>query len=84
VVGEGESIGKAFLRFKKELQRAGVTWEIRRRKYPRDATQERRAKRFQKRFKARKAMLLDQLAGKKSVASMDKARARFWKRTGKP
>lgn len=49
-----------------------------------DATQARRAKRFQKRFKARKATLLAQRAGESPVSSLAEATKAFWKRTGKP
>jgi small subunit ribosomal protein S21 len=84
VVGEREPIGLALRRFKKLLERQGVTWELRRRAYFADASQARRAKRFQKRFKARKATLLAQMAGEQPVSSLPEAREAFWKRTGKP
>jgi ribosomal protein S21 len=84
LVREGETIGQALLRLKKQLQRTGATWEARRRRYPMDATQERRTKRFQKRFKARRATLLAQCAGEQPVASVTEATARFWERRGKP
>jgi len=44
----------------------------------------RRATRFQKRFKARKATLAAQIAGKQPVSSLALAIDRFWARTGKP
>src|SRR3954467_15569120 len=63
VVRPGEPISSALRRLRGQLQAAGVTWEMRRRRCPADFTQERRAKRFQKRLKARRATLLAQLAG---------------------
>jgi small subunit ribosomal protein S21 len=84
VVGEREPIGLALRRFKKLLERQGVTWEMRRRVCFTDATQARRAKRFQKRFKARKATLLAQRAGEQPVSPLAEATEAFWKRTGKP
>ncbi len=84
VVGEREPIGLALRRFKKLLEDKGVTWEMRRRVYFADLTQTRRAKRFQKKFKARKATLLAQRAGEQPVSSVAEATEAFWKRTGKP
>jgi small subunit ribosomal protein S21 len=84
VVGEREPIGLALRRLKKLLDRQGVTREIRRRRYFADATEDRRTKRFQKRFKARKATLLAQRAGEQPVSSLAEATKAFWKRTGKP
>ena len=84
MVGEREPIVLALRRFKKVLERQGVTWEMRRRTCFADATQARRAKRFQKRFKARKATLLAQRAGEQPVSSLAGATVTFWKRTGKP
>jgi small subunit ribosomal protein S21 len=83
-VGEREPIGLALKRLKKLLIRENVAWEMRRRSCFADPTQQRRAKRFQKRFKARKATLLAQMAGEQPVASLAEAKAAFWKRTGKP
>jgi ribosomal protein S21 len=80
----GEPIGQALRRFKKLLARAGMVWELRWHVHFVDATQLRRARRFQKRLKARKATLLDQMAGKQPVKSLAEAKAAFWKRTGKP
>jgi ribosomal protein S21 len=84
VVGEGEPIELALRRFKKLLERQRVTWEIRLRVYFADPTHARRAKRFKKRFKARKATLLAKKAGEQPVASLRQATEAFWKRTGKP
>jgi small subunit ribosomal protein S21 len=84
VVGEREPIGLALRRFKKLLQRQGVTWEMKRRAYFADPTQARRAKRFQKRFKARQTTLLAQRAGEQPVSSLAEATEGFWKRPGKP
>jgi small subunit ribosomal protein S21 len=83
VVGEREPIGLALRRFKKALERQGVTWEMRRRAYFAEASQARRAKRFQKRFKARKATLMAQAAGEQPVALLAEATEAFWRRTGK-
>jgi small subunit ribosomal protein S21 len=84
VVGEREPIGLALRRFKKLLERQGVLWEMRRRAYFADPSQARRAKRFRKRFKARKETLLAQRAGEQPVSSLAEATAAFWKQTGKP
>jgi small subunit ribosomal protein S21 len=84
VVGEREPIGLALSRFKKLLERQGVTWEMSRRAYFVEASQACRAKRFQKRFKARKATLLAQMAGEQPVCSLAEAAETFWRRTGKP
>src|SRR4051812_48859626 len=43
VVREGEPISQALRRLKRELQTSGMIGEARRRAYPEDATQERRA-----------------------------------------
>lgn len=80
-----EPIGQAIRRFKKLLVRSGMAWELRRaKKYFIDPTQIRRNKRFQKRFKARKATLLAKQAGEQPVDSLKEATTAFWKRTGKP
>ena len=84
VVGERESIGLALRRFKQLLERQGVTWEMQRRAHCADPSQARRARRFQKRFKARKATLLAQRAGEQPVSSLAEATKALWKRTGKP
>jgi ribosomal protein S21 len=84
VIGEGEPIEVALRRFKQLLGRQGVTWEMQRRIHFIDATQGRRAKRFQKRFKARRATLLAQTAGEQPVSSLAEATEAFWKRRGKP
>jgi ribosomal protein S21 len=84
VVVEGEPLALALRRFRRQLERHNIPWEIRRRKYFADRTQDRRARRFQKRFKARKATLLAQTAGVQPVASLAEARLAFWRRTGKP
>jgi small subunit ribosomal protein S21 len=81
---DGEPIALALRRFKKLLARASWAWELRRRGHFVEPTQFRRAKRFQKRFKARKATLLAQRAGEQPVQSLAEATAAFWKRTGKP
>jgi ribosomal protein S21 len=85
VVGEREPIGLALRRFQRSMQAEGVSWEMRRRRFFVPATQERRAKRFQKRFKARKATLLAQQAGEQpAVRPRGEVVAKFWRRTGKP
>jgi ribosomal protein S21 len=84
VIGPGEPIRLALKRFKQLLVRQGVIWEMRRRMYFADATQARRARRFQKRFKARKATILAQRAGEQPVSSLAGATEALWKRTGKP
>jgi hypothetical protein len=72
-------------RLKECLERHGVTWEINRRRQFRPASQIRRAKRFQKRFKARKATYLAQVAGEQpALTTLHQAQEEFWKRTGKP
>ena len=83
-VGEREPIELALKRFKKILALQGVSWEMRRRKYFVAATQARRARRFQKRFQARKATLLAKAAGVQPESSIADAAVAFWKRTGKP
>ena len=45
--------------------------------------EERRAKQFRKRFKAREATLLAKQAGEQPVESLKEAKERFWQRTGK-
>jgi small subunit ribosomal protein S21 len=84
VVGEREPIGAALRRFKKQLEWEGVPLETRRRAYFVDGTEIRRAKRFRKRFKAREAVLVAQMAGELPVASIAEAQREFWRRTGKP
>jgi ribosomal protein S21 len=84
VVRDDEPIGIALKRLKQQMARQGVAWEMRRRMYFSAPSHARRAKRFQKRFKARKATLLAQVAGQQPVTSLAEARAVFWKRTGKP
>jgi ribosomal protein S21 len=84
VLAEGEEIGLALKRFRTLLQRHGATWELRRRGYFIKPTQSRRAKQFQKTFKARKATLLAKRAGEQPVASVAEATQTFWRRTGKP
>lgn len=85
-VHDREPIGAALRRFDKLLhQRSGVAWHFMFRPtrfVP--ATQYKRKKRFNKRFKARMATLQAQQAGVQPVAALKEARAAFWKRTGKP
>ena len=92
VVAEKEPIGLALKRFKRSLEQHGVRWEIRKRGLliqPNGcaftATASRRAKKFQKRFKARKATLLAKMAGEQATdSSASELKMAFWKRTGKP
>ena len=55
VVRDGEPIEAVLRRFKKRVEREGVAWEMRRRASYVRGTDERRAKGFRKRFKAREA-----------------------------
>jgi small subunit ribosomal protein S21 len=84
VLSEGEPIGLALRRFKKLLERNGVTRDQRRQEDYVKPSQIRRAKRFKKKFKARRATLLEQTEGKQPVVSIAEAHRTFWKRTGKP
>ena len=84
VVAEGETVGAALRRLKKQAERAGVSWEVRRRSYFVGGTELRRAKRFRKRFKAREAALLARMAGGLTGPALAEAKAEFWRRTGKP
>jgi ribosomal protein S21 len=92
VVADEEPIALALRRFKRSLDQHGVNWELRRRGLliqptgcTFKATEARRAKKFQKRFKARKATLLDKMAGKQATdSSVSELKTAFWKRSGKP
>jgi small subunit ribosomal protein S21 len=84
VIAEGESIGQALKRFRKLLERLGVSWEQRRRGYFIKPTQIRRAKRFKKIFKARKGTLLGKKAGVQPDSSISESIKGFWRVTGKP
>jgi small subunit ribosomal protein S21 len=84
VLADKEPIGLALRRLKKLLERLGVSWELRRRKYFTKPTQTRRAKRFKKRFKARLATFLAKRAGEQRGFSASESTKTFWKRTGKP
>ena len=92
VVADKEPIALALKRFKRSLQQQGVNWEMRRRGLliqPNGcafkATATRRAKKFQKRFKARKATLLAKMAGVQAADSpASELKTAFWKRSGKP
>ncbi len=79
---DGEPLAQALRRFKKLV--ANQVWEQRWHVHFVPATRLRRAKRFKKRFKARRATLLAQQAGEQPVASLAEAEAEFWRRTGKP
>ncbi len=92
VIAENEPIASALRRFKRSLEKHGVNWEFRKRGYlvqPNGcifkATESRRAKKFQKRFKAREATLLAKMAGQQATeCSTSELKTAFWKRTGKP
>jgi ribosomal protein S21 len=92
VVADKEPIAFALKRFKRSLEQQGVNWEMRKRGLliqPHGctfkATASRRVKKFQKRFKARKATLLAKMAGEQATdSSVSELKTAFWKRTGKP
>ena len=92
VVADKEPIALALKRFKRLLEQHGVNWELRKRGYlirPNGctfkATETRRAKKFQKRFKGREATLLAKMAGVQATdSSASELKIAFWKRTGKP
>jgi small subunit ribosomal protein S21 len=83
VVGEREAIGLALRRFRKQLERQGVLWEVRRRSHFVRNTEWRRAKAFRKRFKTREAVLHAQIMAGMSGPTLEKAKCEFWRRTGK-
>jgi small subunit ribosomal protein S21 len=83
VLADREPIGLALRRFNKLLYRHGVMGEQRRRKYFIKPTGARRAKRFQKKFKARQATLFAKMNGLQPVSSLSEAIETFWRRTGK-
>lgn len=84
VLADQEPIGVALRRFKKLLERSGLTRDLNRQLSFKKPTKIRRAKQFKKRFKARQATLLAQTSGEQPVASVVEAHKRFWKKTGKP
>jgi ribosomal protein S21 len=92
VVADKEPITLALKRFKRSLEQNGINWEMRKRGLliqPNGcifkATETRRAKKFQKRFKAREATLLAKMAGEQATdSSASELKTAFWKRTGKP
>jgi ribosomal protein S21 len=92
VVADKETVGSALKRFKRAIERNGVSWDMRRRRLlvqPGEvftrSTEERRAKKFQKRSKAREATLLAKIAGEQpGSASASELNRAFWKKTGKP
>ena len=63
VLAEREPIGLALRRFRKKLERNGITYECQRNRWFTKATEIRRAKEFQKSYKARRATLLAKRAG---------------------
>jgi ribosomal protein S21 len=92
VLADKEPMALALKRFKRSMERHNVNWEMRRRGLliqPNGcvfkATAARRAKKFQKRLKARRAMLHAKLAGEQANdLSASDLKTAFWKRTGKP
>ena len=84
VLAEGEPIVKALRRFKKLLERNGVTSDMRRHECFLKATQSRRKKKFRKRFKARRATVEAQTNGTQPVDSVVEAHLKLWKKTVKP
>jgi small subunit ribosomal protein S21 len=83
VLADKEPIGLALRRFKRLLERHRASYLPRRHRYFVKPTEIRRAKRFQKKFKARRATLLAKQAGEQPVSSLSEAASVFWKRTGK-
>jgi ribosomal protein S21 len=91
VVADKEPIALALKRFKRSLEQHGANWDMRKRGLliqPNGcafkATATRRAKKFQKRFKARKATLLAKMAGEQTTdLPASELKTAFWKRTGK-
>lgn len=81
---DGEPIGITLRRFKKQVERAGMAREIRLQAHFIRGTEVRRAKKFHKRFKTRKAALLAKMSGVLPAASVAEAHSEFWRRTGKP
>jgi ribosomal protein S21 len=91
VVAANESVGLALKRFKRLLKQHGVNWEMQKRglliqpngcKF--EATETRRAKKFQKKFKAREATLHAKLTGQQPTdLSASELTSAFWERTGK-
>ena len=63
VLAEGEPIGIALRRFRKLLERNGVTYEMRRTRRFLEVTRIRRAKAFQKWYESHQATLLAKRAG---------------------
>lgn len=85
LIGERESIRLALKRLRHKCNHERLPWVKQGQLFfPADRTEERRAKRFQKRLKARYATLKAQMAGEQPVASLAAAAAEFRKRTGKP
>lgn len=84
VLADHEPIDLALRRLKKSLERNGVRYEMRRREAFQKPTQKRRAKAFQKRFKARLATLGAQAGDQRLIISALEANKAFWKKTGKP
>ena len=84
VLADKEPINAALRRFKKLLERSGLTRDLRRQESFQKPTEIRRRKRFKKWFKARLATLVAQTDGKQPVASMVEVHKAFWKKTGKP
>ena len=84
VVVDREPIGLALRRFRKLLERRGVTSEIRQHLYYAKESERRRRKHFAKRFKARLATLKAKEAGEMPTASITDDFRAFRKKTGKP
>ncbi|WP_197740646.1 30S ribosomal protein S21 [Tuwongella immobilis] len=81
---DSEPVEAALRRLKKQLDREGVLWELRRRSFFVNGTERRRAKAFRKRFKTRMAALIAQRNAGMSQSAIAQANAAFWQRTGKP
>lgn len=84
LVGEGEQIQSALRQLRKRFEQEGFSADARRHVYFVRRTEVRRAKLFRKRFKSRERDLLTLIASGAKGATLDAAKAEFWKRTGKP
>lgn len=59
VVRQGESVRLALKRLKKLAEKNGITRDLKRHEFFQDESEKRRTKRFRKRYRSRKATLLD-------------------------
>jgi ribosomal protein S21 len=84
VLATNEPIKRALRRLKNLLHRHGKPTELQQRESFIRATAIRRAKQFQKKYKAREATLLAKQAGEQPASSIAEAVRTFRRRTGKP